>query len=43
VWIAALDRLAAFAPLHVVPDHGDSGDASLIRAQREFLTRSAAP
>jgi len=43
VWIAALDRLAAFAPLHVVPDHGDSGDANLIRAQREFLARPATP
>jgi glyoxylase-like metal-dependent hydrolase (beta-lactamase superfamily II) len=39
VWIAALDRLAALSPLHVVPDHGDPGDIGLIRRQREFLTK----
>jgi glyoxylase-like metal-dependent hydrolase (beta-lactamase superfamily II) len=42
VWIAALDRLAAFDPLHVVPDHGDSGDIGLIRSQREFLSSQPA-
>jgi glyoxylase-like metal-dependent hydrolase (beta-lactamase superfamily II) len=40
VWVAALDRLAAFEPLHVVPDHGDSGDIGLIRTQREYMTES---
>jgi glyoxylase-like metal-dependent hydrolase (beta-lactamase superfamily II) len=39
VWIAALDRLAAFKPLHVVPDHGDPGDISLISREREFLSK----
>lgn len=39
VWIAALDRLAALAPLHVVPDHGDPGDIGLIRAERDFLAK----
>jgi glyoxylase-like metal-dependent hydrolase (beta-lactamase superfamily II) len=39
VWIAALDRLAALNPLHVVPDHGDPGDIGLIRKQREFLAK----
>ena len=39
VWIAALDRLAAFKPLHVVPDHGDPGDANLISREREFLSK----
>lgn len=38
VWIAALDRMAAFNPLHVIPDHGDSGDIGLIRSQRNFLS-----
>jgi glyoxylase-like metal-dependent hydrolase (beta-lactamase superfamily II) len=41
VWIAALDRLAAFNPAHVVPDHGDSGDIGLIRSQRTFLSSQA--
>lgn len=41
VWIAALDRLAAFDPLHVVPDHGDSGDVGLIRSQRVVLSGQA--
>jgi glyoxylase-like metal-dependent hydrolase (beta-lactamase superfamily II) len=39
VWMAALDRLAAFRPLHVVPDHGPPGDIGLIRAQRDHLSR----
>lgn len=39
VWIAALDRLAALDPLHVVPDHGDAGDINLIRLQRELLAK----
>lgn len=38
-WIAVLDRLAALNPLHVVPDHAEPGDASLIKAQREALTK----
>ncbi len=39
VWIAALDKLAALKPLHVVPDHGDAGDIGLISRQREFLSK----
>jgi glyoxylase-like metal-dependent hydrolase (beta-lactamase superfamily II) len=39
VWIAALDKLAALKPLHVVPDHGDPGDIGLIREQRAFLAK----
>lgn len=38
-WIAVLDRLAALHPLHVVPDHGEPGDASLITTQRELLNK----
>jgi glyoxylase-like metal-dependent hydrolase (beta-lactamase superfamily II) len=41
-WITALDRLAAFRPLHVVPDHGEPGDIGLIQSQREFLVKQAA-
>ena len=39
LWINALDRLAALKPLHVVPDHGDAGDISLITKEREFLSK----
>ena len=38
-WIGVLDRLAALNPLHVVPDHAEPGDANLIKAQREALTK----
>lgn len=36
-WINILDQLAALKPLHVVPDHGEFGDATLISAQRAYL------
>jgi glyoxylase-like metal-dependent hydrolase (beta-lactamase superfamily II) len=39
-WIPLLDRLAALHPLHVVPDHGEPGDASLISAQRELVLKT---
>ena len=39
LWINALDRLAALKPLHVVPDHGDSGDIRLITDERAFLSK----
>jgi glyoxylase-like metal-dependent hydrolase (beta-lactamase superfamily II) len=42
-WIPLLDRLAALQPLHVVPDHGEPGDLSLITAQRELLLHAPAP
>lgn len=38
-WIGILDELAALKPLHVVPDHGEWGDASLIDAQKEYLSK----
>lgn len=38
-WIAILDKLAAFEPLHVVPDHGALGDASLISEQKAYLLK----
>jgi glyoxylase-like metal-dependent hydrolase (beta-lactamase superfamily II) len=37
-WIAILDKLAALQPLHVLPDHGAFGDASLISEQRAYLS-----
>lgn len=37
-WVGILDKLAAFEPLHVVPDHGPLGDASLISDQRAYLS-----
>lgn len=37
LWLSTLDELAALQPLHVVPSHGDLGDASLIAADREYL------
>lgn len=40
-WRLVLDRLAALKPLHVVPDHGVLGEASLLSEQREALSRPA--
>jgi glyoxylase-like metal-dependent hydrolase (beta-lactamase superfamily II) len=37
VWIGILDRLAALKPLHLVPDHGELGDASIIADDRTYL------
>jgi glyoxylase-like metal-dependent hydrolase (beta-lactamase superfamily II) len=36
-WIAVLDQIAPLKPKHVVPDHGDLGDGSLIAQERAFL------
>jgi glyoxylase-like metal-dependent hydrolase (beta-lactamase superfamily II) len=36
-WIAILDQIEGLRPRYVVPDHGELGDASLIRQQRAFL------
>ncbi len=36
-WIRILDELAALKPRHVLPDHGATGDASLIEEQRRYL------
>ncbi len=40
-WIQILDKLAALKPLHVVPDHGDLGDSSLISDQRATMSAAA--
>jgi glyoxylase-like metal-dependent hydrolase (beta-lactamase superfamily II) len=37
-WVAILEKLAALEPLHVVPDHGALGDASLITDQIAQMT-----
>ena len=36
-WLAVLDELQAFKPLHVVPSHGKLGDAALVARDREFI------
>lgn len=36
-WIRILDELAALKPRYVLPDHGATGDASLIDEQRRYL------
>lgn len=36
-WIAILDQIAPLMPQHIVPDHGELGDGSLIALQKEFL------
>lgn len=41
VWIGILDQLAALQPLHVVPDHGGFGDATLISDQRARIAALA--
>ena len=38
LWLAALDRLEAFAPRVIVGGHGAVGDIELIRALRGYLT-----
>ena len=36
-WLAILDKLAALKPRHIVPDHGELGDGSLIEKERVFI------
>jgi glyoxylase-like metal-dependent hydrolase (beta-lactamase superfamily II) len=36
-WVSTLDELAALKPAHVVPAHGDLGDARLIERNRQYL------
>jgi glyoxylase-like metal-dependent hydrolase (beta-lactamase superfamily II) len=36
-WLSTLEELAALKPLHVVPSHGDIGDARLIDRDRQYL------
>lgn len=37
-WVKILDQLAALKPLHVVPDHGELGDATLISDQKAMMS-----
>ena len=36
-WIAVLDKLAPLNPRHILPDHSEPGDASLIAQERAFI------
>ena len=36
-WIGVLDKLAPLHPLHILPDHSDPGDGSLIAQNRAFI------
>jgi glyoxylase-like metal-dependent hydrolase (beta-lactamase superfamily II) len=36
-WLAALDRFEALKPTRIVPSHGPMGDASMVRAWREYF------
>ncbi|MBY0495330.1 MAG: MBL fold metallo-hydrolase [Cyanobacteria bacterium] len=36
-WLSVLDELTALKPLHVVPSHGQLGDAALIARDRAFI------
>ena len=38
LWVSVLDELAALRPLHVVPAHGDLGNAAMIARDKEYLT-----
>jgi glyoxylase-like metal-dependent hydrolase (beta-lactamase superfamily II) len=36
-WIGVLDKLSALNPRHILPDHSDPGDGSLIAKERGFI------
>jgi glyoxylase-like metal-dependent hydrolase (beta-lactamase superfamily II) len=36
-WIGVLDKLAPLNPRHILPDHSDPGDGSLIAQERGFI------
>jgi glyoxylase-like metal-dependent hydrolase (beta-lactamase superfamily II) len=36
-WLALLEKIEAMHPRHVVPDHGQLGDGSLVAQERAFL------
>jgi glyoxylase-like metal-dependent hydrolase (beta-lactamase superfamily II) len=36
-WIGILDKLAPLNPRHILPDHSDPGDGSLIAQERAFI------
>jgi glyoxylase-like metal-dependent hydrolase (beta-lactamase superfamily II) len=37
-WIAVLDKVAALNALHVLPDHSDPGDGSMVAAEKAFIS-----
>jgi len=37
-WLAVLDKVAALTVAHVLPDHSDPGDGSLVAAERELIS-----
>lgn len=37
LWLTTLDELAALNPLHVVPAHGDLGNATMIARDQQYL------
>jgi glyoxylase-like metal-dependent hydrolase (beta-lactamase superfamily II) len=37
-WLAVLDKVAALNVAHVLPDHSDPGDGSLVAAERELIS-----
>jgi glyoxylase-like metal-dependent hydrolase (beta-lactamase superfamily II) len=37
LWLSTLDELSALKPAHVVPAHGNLGDATMIARDREYL------
>jgi glyoxylase-like metal-dependent hydrolase (beta-lactamase superfamily II) len=37
-WLAVLDKVAALHAAHVLPDHSDPGDGSLVAAERELIS-----
>jgi glyoxylase-like metal-dependent hydrolase (beta-lactamase superfamily II) len=37
LWLTTLDELAALEPVHVVPAHGDLGNATMIARDQEYL------
>jgi glyoxylase-like metal-dependent hydrolase (beta-lactamase superfamily II) len=36
-WIGVLDKLAPLNPRHILPDHSDPGDGSLVAQERAFI------
>jgi glyoxylase-like metal-dependent hydrolase (beta-lactamase superfamily II) len=37
-WLAVLDKIALLKVAHVVPDHSEAGDGSLVAAERELIS-----
>lgn len=36
-WIAVLDQVEKLGALHVLPDHSEPGDGSLVAKERDFI------